>query len=202
MKIGIMGGTFDPIHRGHLMLGEYAYQQYDLDEVWFMPNAHPPHKSEKNMETLTKHRVEMTKLAIEKYDYFKICLYEVEYEGISFSYKTMQELKKMYPEHEFYFIIGADSLFMIEKWRHPEILLQQCYILAAYRDGKGTEQMLSQIEYLNQKFDAKIMLLKTPMVDIASSEIRKKIKEKEDITGDLTEEVIEYINLHQLYKEV
>lgn len=202
MKIGIMGGTFDPIHNGHLMLGEYAYKQYDLDEVWFMPNPHPPHKSDKSIETLTKHRVEMTKLAIEKYPYFKISLFEVEHEGTSFSYSTMQKLKEMNPNDDFYFIIGADSLFSIEKWKHPEILFKQCRILAAYRDGKGTTEMLSQIAYLNSKFSARIMLLKTPMVDISSSDIRQKIKSGEEIEQDLPKEIIEYIDLHQLYKEV
>ena len=177
MKIGIMGGTFDPIHNGHLMLGEYAYRQYTLDQIWFMPNGNPPHKSSETIESQTKHRVEMVKLAIADTEYFVLQPYEVESKDVHCSYKTMEHFKEVYPEHEFYFIIGADSLFNLEKWVLPARLLKTCVLLAAYRDEKGTDEMLEQIRYLNQKYDADIRLLNTPNVDISSSDIRKLLKE-------------------------
>ena len=201
MKIGIMGGTFDPIHNGHLMLGEYAYRQFDLDLIWFMPNGNPPHKSNDSIESQTKHRVEMVKRAISGTEYFSLQPYEAETKEVHYSYKTMDYFKRSYPEHEFYFIIGADSLFSIEKWVHPEILLKKCVILAAYRDEKGTEEMLAQIAYLNQKYQADIRLLNTPNVDISSSEIREKLKRGQSIQGIVPDTVYAYIEENQLYRD-
>lgn len=201
MKIGILGGTFDPIHNGHLMLGEYAYRQFDLDLIWFMPNGNPPHKSDDTIESQTKNRVEMVKRAISGTEYFSLQPYEVENKEIHYSYKTMEFFEKSYPEYEFYFIIGADSLFSIEKWVHPEILLKKCVILAAYRDEKGTEEMLAQIAYLNQKYHADIRLLNTPNVDISSSEIREMLKEGQSIQRMVPDAVYAYIEENQLYRD-
>lgn len=201
MKIGIMGGTFDPIHNGHLMLGEYAYRQFDLDLIWFMPNGNPPHKSNDSIESQTKHRVEMVKRAISGTEYFSLQPYEAETKEVHYSYKTMDYFKRSYPEHEFYFIIGADSLFSIEKWVHPEILLKKCVILAAYRDEKGTEEMLAQIAYLNQKYQADIRLLNTPNVDISSSEIREMLKDGQSIQEIVPDTVYAYIEENQLYRD-
>ena len=137
MKIGIMGGTFDPIHNGHLMLGEYAYKEFQLDQIWFMPNGNPPHKSNDTIESQTQNRVEMVKRAIAGIDYFVLQPYEVDNKAVHYSYKTLEYFKGVYPEHEFYFIIGADSLFAIENWKQPDRLLKTCVILAAYREGKN-----------------------------------------------------------------
>ena len=90
MRIGIMGGTFDPIHNGHLMLGEYAYRKFDLDEVWFMPNGNPPHKQDVSIRRMTNHRVRMTELAIEDIPYFKLCTYETDRTEKSYTYETME----------------------------------------------------------------------------------------------------------------
>lgn len=201
MKIGIMGGTFDPIHNGHLMLGEYAYREFFLDEIWFMPNGNPPHKSDDTIESQTKNRVEMVKRAIVGKEYFSLQLYEVENKEVNYSYKTMEYFKKVYPEHTFYFIIGADSLFSIEKWVHPELLLHDCVVLAAFRDEKGTEEMISKIQYLNEKYNADIRLLNTPNVDISSSDIREKIKAGISIREMVPEAVLDYIEEKQLFRD-
>lgn len=201
MKIGIMGGTFDPIHNGHLMLAEYAYYQFQLDEVWFMPNGNPPHKANDTIESQTKNRVEMVKRTIADKEYFSLQLYEVENKEVNYSYKTMGHFHQVYPEHTFYFIIGADSLFSIEKWAHPEIFLRNCIVLAAYRGETGTEEMLSQIQYLNKKYDADIHLLNTPNVDISSSDIREKIKEGQSIHEMVPKAVLSYIKEKQLFKD-
>ena len=201
MKIGIMGGTFDPIHKGHLMLGEYAKEQYKLDEIWFMPNGNPPHKLNSNIESQTNHRVEMVKLAIRDYDNFKVQLYEVERIEVNYSYLTMQHFNEKYSNDEFYFIIGADSLFAFETWKHPELLVKTCKILAAYRDGKNTSEMEEQIQYLNQKYGAEILLLNTPNVDISSSGIRRMIKDNEDISNLVPETVFSYIQSNNLFRD-
>lgn len=201
MKIGIMGGTFDPIHNGHLMLGNYAYKLFRLDQVWFLPNGNPPHKSSTAIESMTVNRVEMVQKAIQPYVYFRLEKYEVERKEISYSYQTMQYFQDRYPEHEFYFIIGADSLFSIEKWVHPEKLLRTCILLAAYRNGKGTQEMLSQIHYLARKYECDIRLMNTPDVKVSSSDIRKRIKEGLPISEFVPEAVEKYIAEKHLFEE-
>lgn len=201
MRIGIMGGTFDPIHNGHLMLGRYARDLFELDEVWFMPNGNPPHKVSDSIESQTKHRVEMVRRAIKHENSFVLQLYEVNRKEVNYSYLTMEHFKDSYPEREFYFIIGADSLFSLDRWVHPERLLKTCVMLAAYRDGKNTSEMETQIQYLNQKYDADIRLLMTPDVDISSSEIRQRLKDNEPIDEIVPQVVCEYIKEHQLYHD-
>ena len=119
MKIGIMGGTFDPIHNGHLHLAQTALTQFDLDQIWFMPNGMPPHKKQSSIESDIHERIAMTQIAIKANKQFYLQEYEANREKISYSYKTMEHFRKMYPCDEFYFIIGADSLFSIETWKHP-----------------------------------------------------------------------------------
>lgn len=201
MKIGILGGTFDPIHNGHLALGRYAKERFSLDEIWVMPNGNPPHKESESIESKTRHRVEMVRLAIQGEPGFSIQLYEVERKEINYSYLTMEYFAKEFPEDEFYFIIGADSLFDIEKWRCPERLLKTCVILAAYRDGKSRTEMDTKIEYLNEKYQADIRLLSMPEIDISSTEIREDMKDQISIEKLVPKSVYEYIKKHDLFKE-
>lgn len=201
MKIGILGGTFDPIHNGHLALGRYAKEMFSLDQIWIMPNGNPPHKESESIESKTKHRVEMARLAIQEESGFYLNLYEVERKEVNYSYLTMEHFTSEYPEDEFYFIIGADSLFDIEKWRCPERLLKTCVILAAYRDGKSRTDMDAKIEYLNEKFQADIRLLAMPEIDISSTEIREEMRGHESIEKMVPKAVYEYIKKHELFKE-
>lgn len=201
MKIGIMGGTFDPIHKGHLMLGEYAYHQFQLDQVWFMPNGRPPHKSAGIVTADASDRLEMTRLAIENTPYFRLCAYEAERSQVSYSWETMAHFHARHPEDEFYFIIGADSLFTIESWAHPERLIASSAILAAYRDDCDTEEAMNrQIRYLNDKYSGNIHLLKTPVMPAASHEIRKAAAAGSEITEHVPAAVVEYIQKHHLYE--
>lgn len=196
MKIGIVGGTFDPIHNGHLMLGAYAYDNFQLDKIWFMPNGNPPHKSE---EINVDFRLDMVKLAIEDKDEFYLSTFEIEEEKHSYSYETLEKLCQLYPQDTFYFIIGADSLFTIEFWKKPARVLQACIILAACRDDKDTDEMNKQIAYLTEKYNAKIKLLKMPLIDISSSDIRKKKENGETIDTLVPKKVADYIETHGLY---
>ena len=201
MKIGILGGTFDPIHNGHLALGRYAKVKFSLDEIWVMPNGNPPHKESESIESKTRHRVEMVRLAIQEEPGFSLQLYEVERKEVNYSYLTMEHFAKEFPEDEFYFIIGADSLFDIEKWRCPERLLKTCVILAAYRDGKSRTEMDAKIKYLNEKYQADIRLLSMPEIDISSTEIREDMKDHVSIEKMVPKSVYEYIKKHDLFKE-
>lgn len=200
MKIGILGGTFNPIHNGHLQIAKAAYEKFQLDVVWFLPNGRPPHKDEKNITVSSRQRVNMVQIAIKDYPYFKLETYEAEKETVSYSYETMEYFCKIYPEHEFFFIIGADSLFTIEKWVKPERLLATCSILAAYRDDYDTmDEMLNQINYLNEKYHSDIRLLKAPLIPISSSMIRDMCANGENIHETVPNELEQYILKEGLY---
>ena len=114
MKIGIMGGTFDPIHNGHLMLGQAAYEAFGLDEVWFLPNGNPPHKESSRIEASAKERVEMTRLAVSEIPYFRVEPYEAERDEVSCTWQTLEYFRGKYPDDQMFFIIGADSLFTMD----------------------------------------------------------------------------------------
>ena len=201
MKIGIMGGTFDPIHNGHLTIAEYAYRLYHLDEVWFLPNGNPPHKHTLEILKNVQDRLAMTSLAIEDVPYFKLNTYETDKTTMSFSYQTVAHFCEKYPEHHFYFILGADSLFSIESWVHPELIIGKITILAAYRDDMDTpEEMNQQIAYLNRKYDGDIRLLKTPLVPVSSHEIRQAVAEgAKKNTLPVPRKVADYIFTHHMY---
>lgn len=201
MKIGIMGGTFDPIHNGHLMLGEYAYHNFKLDEVWFLPNGNPPHKDDPYIRKDTDERVKMTELAIEDVPYFRLSTYETDRMEPSYSYKTMEHFRMVYPQHSFYFIIGADSLFSIESWKCVDRFLKTSVILAAYRDDADTpKEMNRQIQYLNRKYTCDIRLLRTPILPVSSHEIRRMIGEGHYENLPIPPKVAAYIQERQLYQ--
>ncbi len=200
MKIGIVGGTFNPIHLGHLMLGEYAYHELNLDEIWFMPNGNPPHKDKDDFSTTIEERKEMIELAIDDTEYFKYSAYEANKKAVSYSYKTIGELKKLFPLNDFYFIIGSDSLFSIQTWKHPEILLKECMILVACRSGVDTSTIHEQIKYLKWKYSCAIELLEMPLLEISSSDIRKRIEMHKSIKHIVPKKVLSFINTRGLYQ--
>lgn len=200
MKIGIMGGTFDPIHNGHLMLGQSALEAFELDKVWYMPNGNPPHKDICTIETDVRDRVEMVRLAISPYREFRLETYEAKRREVSYSYSTMEYLKGIYPEDDFYFIIGADSLFMIDQWVHPERIFPTCTILAAYRDEINTRQAMEEkIRELNENYRARIRLLITPLVKVSSHELRMDVRRGKSIADRVPEAVNAYILENHLY---
>ena len=200
MKIGIMGGTFDPIHIGHLLLGEFAYENFHLDEIWFLPNGNPPHKTTDESGVSLDDRIEMVKLATDDVPYFRMNLYEASFKKHSYTYSTMRALREMYPEHEFFFILGADSLFSIEQWKNFREIFPSCTILAAMRDDKDTESMQAQIRYLNGKYGADIRLLQAPLVEISSTTIRRRAENGLSIRYMVPDVVSEYIQSNALYK--
>ena len=201
MKIGIMGGTFDPIHIGHLLLGEFAYEDFGLDEIWFLPNGNPPHKETADTGTSLEHRIEMIRKAIEGVPHFRLNLHEANTEEHSYTYRTMQEFNQMFPEYEFYFILGADSLFSIEQWKYFREIFPTCTILAAMRDDKDAREMQRQILYLTEKYGARIRLLQAPLLEISSTVIRDRASRDLGVRYMVPDSVAEYIRTNHLYKK-
>lgn len=200
MKIGIMGGTFDPIHIGHLLLGQFAYEDFGLDEIWYLPNGNPPHKQTEDGKRALAHRIEMVRLAIQDMPYFKLCLHEAKETEHSYTYKTMRELNAQYPEHKFYFILGSDSLFEIETWKFFKEIFPTCTILAAMRDDKNVEEMLVQMTDLSERYGAKIELLRAPLLEISSTAIRSRACRNLSVYYMVPDAVAEYISKNKLYR--
>lgn len=197
-KIGIMGGTFNPIHFGHLLLAETAYHQFELDEILFMPTKNPYYKKLTSNVT-EEDRVAMVKLAIENNAHFHFSGEELKREGATYTVETLRNLTRKNPETEYYFIMGADSLYHIESWKEPDEILKMAVILVAGRGGGPSSSLNSQIEYIENKYDASIFSLNSPMLEISSNDIRRRLRSGESIRYLLPHEVSEYIYAHQLY---
>lgn len=201
-KIGIMGGTFDPIHNGHLMIGGQAYKEYGLKEIWYMPSGHPPHKKGRNVSEPAT-RLAMTKLAVKDHEGFVCSDFEVRRTGYTYTSQTLRLLHEEYPEHSFYFIIGADSLYEIENWYEPDQVLTQAVILAARREYEEADRSMDkQIAYLASKYGADIRTLHCGEMDISSAELRSMIARGQSIADYVPREVSEYIVAHGLYQEL
>lgn len=197
MKIGILGGTFDPIHLGHIRLGIESYTFAGLDEIWYLPNGNPPHKSVSIDNEIVGHRMNMIKLAIEEYSYMKLCDYEIKSSDTKcYSYKTMKALSDLYHEHRFYFIIGGDSLLSLESWAYPDILLQCASLLVAPRSPHQIDELRKTAYILEEKYKCEILLMDIPVTEISSSELRKQELSSNQF---LDTQVLEYINQHKLY---
>ena len=199
-KIGIMGGTFDPIHNAHLMLGRQALKEYHLDEIWFMPSHNPPHKTDHRV-TGTKDRCEMVKLAIAGEPRFRFSDFEISRAGNNYTAQTLKLLKEAYPKHTFFFIVGADSLYHIESWYHPEEVMRQVTILAAGRECEDASCTLEeQAAYLIKKYGAAIFLLHSDTMEVSSQELREREMNGGRIHNLVPKNVERYIEEHGLYQ--
>ncbi len=198
-KIGIMGGTFDPIHMGHLVIAERAREQYGLGKVLFVPTGQSPLPHKQNI-TPAALRCEMVALAIAGNPYFAIDTVETEYPGVSYTSLTVQRLRQKYGEAKLYFILGADSLFGFESWHEPEEILNNCCILAAYRKHGRQEEFLGKLDELNWKYPGKFFQLESPAIGLSSGEIRGCVQAGQSIRYLVPREVESYILEHHLYE--
>jgi nicotinate-nucleotide adenylyltransferase len=197
-KIGIMGGTFNPVHYGHLLLAESAREVFELDKVLFMPSGDSYMKDASSIlhgET----RMQMLKLAIDGNPYFEISRIELDRTGPTYTCDTLAQLQQQNSEDTYYFIMGADSLLMLESWKDPEYVLRNCTIAAAVR-GTGTAEKIEKIAgHLIYEYQADIRILPARYIDISSSDIRENIKNGASIRYMLPEKVIAYIQENGLY---
>lgn len=198
-EIGILGGTFDPIHIGHTKLGIEAIKQFDLSEIWIIPAFNPPHKTLKNV-TSYEDRVNMIRLAIENLSQFKILEIEKMRGGKSYTSETLKELVSLYPKTRFSFIIGADSLYEIEDWHKPEEVMKFARLLVALRTYKTYKSLVEQADYLKEKYNADIEIISYNKIDISSNEIRSLVSKNKDYSALVDEQVKKYIESNKLYK--
>ena len=198
-RVGIMGGTFDPIHVGHLLLGECAYEQFRLDKVLYMPSGNPPHKRDREGAT-NEQRVRMVELAIEKNEHFELSMEEMHELGYIYTSKTLTRLTREHPDTHYFFILGADSLMQFEQWRDPEVIARLCTLIVAVRDHMPSEQLDEQILHLQDLFGADIRKLSTPNVDVSSSMLREWLRLGRSCRYYMTDRELEYIHQENIYR--
>jgi len=191
-----MGGTFNPIHHGHLLIAETARTTFNLDRILFIPNGAPPHK---DALLGNEHRINMVKLAIEDNPNFRICTVESFGNGAEYTANTLKNLRMLFPDDEFYFITGADALINMGEWKTPEDIFSQCSVITTMRPGKNTGELDRAIVNLTQTYNAKIFKMKMPLVDISSTEIRNKTQSGKSIQYLVPGKVRDYILEEKLY---
>ena len=188
MKIGILGGTFNPIHIGHLILAEEAREKLGLDRVIFVPTYLPPHKGNSDIAP-ARERLAMVKIAISANKYFLVSDIEIKRNGRSYTIDTIKEFKKRYPGDELYFIIGSDLLKYLDEWKDLNEIIKMVEFIVATRPGYALEKIPSYIKTLPIR-----------AVDVSAYEIRECIKENKSFRYLVPEGVFNYINKKGLYK--
>ena len=198
INIGVLGGTFDPVHRGHLMIAEETRARLDLAEVLFVPTARTPLK-ENNSISAAEHRLQMLRLALTGYPHFKLSAIEIDRNGPSYTIDTILELRdKLGAEDELFFILGWDNLAQLPRWKEPFRLVQKCRLVAVPRPGHSLPDLTS-LETAVPGLSQRLLLLDKPEIDITATEIRKRVTRGLAIDHLVPEPVAGYIKEHKLY---
>lgn len=199
LKIGICGGTFDPIHLGHLAVAELVRSEYNLDKVLFIPSGMPPHKNLENV-TAPIHRLNMVKCAVSSNPFFEAVALEVERSGYTYTVDTLKELRGLYPEGtEFYYIIGADVVMDLLSWKNAPEVFKLTNFIAVMRPGFSNEAFNERLVFLRSKYEMNISSYQIPLLDISSTFVRDRIKEKKSVKYLVDRDVEEYIIENHLY---
>ena len=202
MKIGILGGTFDPVHIGHLIIAEYACDELALNKLLIIPAAIPPHKKGKNIID-GKHRLEMVKLATSDNPMFEVSDIELKKHGVSYSVETLRIIQaKMKVLSEYFFIVGSDMLGELHTWKEIDQFVDMCNFVIAVRTGFKKENWKKIKLPLAEETRQKVMqnLLENPMIDISSTDIRTRISEGKSIRYMVPKAVEDYIIQNNLYR--
>jgi nicotinate-nucleotide adenylyltransferase len=198
MKIGVLGGTFDPIHIGHLKVAEEVTARLNLSEIIFMPAGQPWLKGD-NPISLAEHRVEMVRLAIAGKPNFKLSTIEIDRAGPTYTVDTIDELRRQLGSgHELFFILGWDNLTQLPQWQEPSRLIKLCCLVAVPRVGYPDID-LSSLDAVIPGLSQRVILLDSPRVDINASEIRQRVGQGLSIHYLVPEPVERYIREHKLY---
>ena len=200
-SIAIMGGTFDPIHNGHLVTAEAVRHRFKVDRVVFMPAGQPAHKANKKV-THNEHRYLMTVLATMRNENFEVSRIEIDRPGATYTIDTIEELKKICrPDVRLYFITGADAIHQIMTWKQPERLLTLCDFVAVTRPGYDQAKLFEDNGEIREKYASRIHYMEVPALAISSSDIREREQKGEPIKYLVPQEVEDYIHKFGLYRD-
>lgn len=199
-RIGIYGGTFDPVHNAHLMVARLAREAAGLDCVIFMPSGTPPHKEATGL-TDAHHRLQMVRLAIDGKEGFDASDLEIATPGVDYTVDTLRLLKNAHPDAKLHFIIGGDSLMYLDQWFDPQGLLQLAVFIAVFRPDSSMQELEHKRLELLARYGGEILLVECPGMDISSTAIRRMVSAGEDITGLVPPAVAQYIVDNKLYLE-
>ena len=196
MRVGLFGGSFNPIHKGHIALAETMMKQLSLDRVILIPNGESPYKSSEDYVSATE-RLQMCRLAVDNDPRFEVSSFETDRKGKSYSIYTAEYFRKKYPDDEFYWLMGSDMLLSFDKWYRYKDILKLVNIAAVTRTGCDSIQLMHVADTLKE-YGNIIVAHHQPLV-ISSTEIRKMIKNNEDLSCYLNEKVVQYIKMNFLY---
>lgn len=199
-NIGVFGGTFDPIHFGHLYIAQEALNRLQLDNILFMPSGNPPHKTTRD-KTDASIRYELVNMAIKGEAKFIISRYEIDNKGLSYTYKTLKYLQSKEPNRNIYFITGADCLMELYSWRKVDEIFKLCTLVVFNRSGYKKEEILHQKKVVEEKYNVEIIFLDINPIDISSTEIKNMIKEGRNVSHLLPLNVLNKIVELDLYKD-
>lgn len=193
MTLGILGGTFNPPHIGHLIVAEAVRSELALDRILFIPAAIPPHKMNHDIAA-PQHRVEMVRRAVEGNPYFAVSEMEVRRGGISFTVDTLRQLQREQPDARLFLLIGMDNLPEFPTWRSPERILELATVVVMTRPGFAANDVPPDLK-------GRVRICPVPTIGIASSEIRARVKEGKSIRYLVADPVRDYIHHHNLYRD-
>lgn len=193
-----MGGTFNPPHIAHLTMAQWAMEYLKLDEVRFIPTGNIPHKDSSDAASAAD-RLEMVRLSVKGNQNFSVDSMETEREGFSYSYETLEILKRQNPCDELFFIMGADSLDYMEKWKNPERIFKSCTVAAVSRRGYTEAKMNKKKAELEKAFGGHIVIVPMPIMEVSSTELRQMIRDGKSIRYFVRDDVMEYIARNRIY---
>lgn len=197
-RLGIMGGTFDPIHYGHLVAAEMARGEFNLSKVLFIPSGTPPHKIRRDISS-AKLRYEMVQSSIQDNPDFDISALEIERKGLSYTVETLRIIRQTWPEYELYFITGTDALREIFSWHEAEEILTLIQFIGVARPGFDASDFLLRVQQEYPEIQGRIHYLEVPALAISSTDIRSRVRRGQPIRYLLPESVRLFIHLHGLY---
>ena len=202
MRVGVLGGTFDPVHLAHLVVAEQCREQARLDQVWFIPAARPPHKLDRSVTSFSQ-RVEMLQLAIAGHPAFRVDELEKERPGVSYTADTLAQLRQVHPDAEFFFILGSDCLPDLVHWHEPRRVIALAGLLIVNRPGwpVWAEEKLRSELGLPPEMPLRQQVVEVPTIDFSSSDLRRRAGEGRSLRYLVPRAVECYIETHRLYRD-
>jgi nicotinate-nucleotide adenylyltransferase len=200
MRLGIFGGTFDPVHYGHLLLAECCREQCHLDAVWFLPAAVPPHKQRQDL-TPAAARVEMLELAVAANEAFSVCRYEADRGGLNYTADTLARFHEEDPGRELFFLLGADMLRDLPRWRDPARICALALVVAVRRSGQGPPNLdaLAGLASPERLDEIRRHQVEMPEMALSGTDLRRRVAAGQSIRYRTPRAVEQYIRAHGLY---